>query len=384
MGTVIMNRLCIYVTYNKENKIEEYMGYMLKALREHVTALYVVCNYPKILDGVEYIEPYADGIFYRENIGYDAGAYKDMLCSMLGWDKVYQYDELILLNDSFFGPFYDMKGFFDLMQDEACDFWGMTRNFSGKTKSGYFYKPHIQSYFLVFRRDVMHSTQFRDFWDNIVYPETFEEAIINFEIRINECLNDYGFVSKAFTDVWGITFEANMNPCVSASLELIRDNNLPILKKKNLIIKNSFFPDVIKAVEFLEVNNLYPTDLIWNMMDKQFSINESTNNTENCLELFYNKYNRIYFYGAGLCAKHLVLYFKHKGWKWEGFLVSDKTGQDLESILFDDVYTNDDIGIIVSVFNQDVSKEIVQHIGTKCRREQLFIIYDCEAIRVYD
>lgn len=384
MGTAMMNRLCIYVTYSKENKIEEYMGYMLRAIREHVAALYVVCNYPQILDGAEYIESYTDGIFYRENNGYDAGAYKDMLCSMLGWDKVYQYDELVLLNDSFFGPFYDMKSFFDLMENETCDFWGMTRNFSGKTKSGYHYKPHIQSYFLVFRSAVLHSAQFRNFWDDLAYPVTFEEAIINFEIKINERLNDNGFVSKALTDIWGITFEANMNPCTFAFLELIRDRGLPILKKKSIIIRNRRFAEVLKAIEFLQTNNLYPTGLIWDMMDRQFNINGFTFNGENCLELFYNKYNKIFFYGAGLCGQHLALYFEHKGWEWEGFLVSDKVGQNTECILFDDAYIDDETGIIVSAFNQDVSREIVQHVETKCRREQLFMICDCDAMSVYD
>ena len=61
-----MKRLCIYVTYNKENEIKEYMGYMLKALRGYTTTLYVVCNYLKISDGSERIVPYADDIFYRE------------------------------------------------------------------------------------------------------------------------------------------------------------------------------------------------------------------------------------------------------------------------------------------------------------------------------
>lgn len=359
------------------------MGYMLKALREHITDLYVVCNYSKILDGVEYIEPYVDGIFYRENKGYDAGAYKDMLCMMLGWDKVYQYDELILLNDSFFGPFYNMKRFFGLMENETCDFWGMTRNFPGKLISGYHFKSHLQSYFLVFRSDVLHSEPFRNFWDEFNYPKTFEEAIINYEIKINECLNDKGFVSKAFTDVWGMTFRGDMNPCIFNALELVRDKGLPILKKKSVIIRNVRFTDALEIIEFLEANNLYPTDWIWDMMDRQFYIDGYALKTKNCLEIFYKKYNKIYIYGAGLCGRNLALYFEHKGWRWESFLVSDKAGQEAECILFEDVDIDDETGIIVSVLSQDISEEIVEYIGTKCRREQLFIIYDCVAMKSY-
>ena len=92
-----MKRLCIYVTYNKENQIKEYMGYMLKGLRDNVTTLYVVCNYAEILEGMEYIAPYVDNIFYRENKGLDAGAYKDMLCTFIGWAAVVRFVRCLFL-----------------------------------------------------------------------------------------------------------------------------------------------------------------------------------------------------------------------------------------------------------------------------------------------
>lgn len=378
-----MNRLCIYVTYNRENKIEAYMGYILKALREHIADIYAVCNYPQILDGAEYIEPYIDGIFYRENIGYDSGAYKDMLCSILGWDKVYQYDELILLNDSFFGPFYDMKRFFDLMEDVTCDFWGMTRHFSGILDSRYPFKPHVQSYFLVFRSKVLFSEQFRNFWDNFAYPKTYVEAILEFEIKISEYLDNEGFASKALTDVWGIEFGENVDPCLFNSLELIRDRGLPILKKKCVKIRNSQFADAIKSVEFLESNHLYPTGWIWDAIDSQFNIENYALENTNSLELFYNRYSKVYIYGAGLCGKNLVLYFEKKGWKLNGILVSDKVGQDIECTAFEEAEIDDETGIIVSVLRRDTSEEIVKYIETKskCKREQLFVIYECKAIR---
>ena len=378
-----MNRLCIYVTYNKENEIKEYMGYMLKALRGCSTALYVICNYPKILDGLEYIEPYVDDIFYRENKGLDAGAYKDMLCTLLGWDTVYQYDELILMNDSFLGPFYDLDRYFDLMRGVTCDFWGWTRNFGGEYESfiGKF-ESHIQSYYLVFRNQVLKSSQFRDFWENLAYPGTYDEAIFYFEHRINNLLKQEGFIPMALTDVWGMTFEYNENPYRLYSLELIRDKGLPILKKKSIQITNAGFDNALKAVDYIEENNLYPTNLIWDLIDSQFNIESYAPVGVNCLEFFYNKFKKIYIYGAGVCGKNLTVYFKYKGWQHKEFLVSNKTGQDTECILFEDVAIDEETGIIVSVAHQSISEEIIQYIGTKCKREQLFVIYDCATLRL--
>lgn len=383
-----MKRLCIYVTYNKENEIKEYMGYMLKALRGYTTTLYVVCNYLKISDGLEHIVPYADDIFYRENKGLDAGAYKDMLCNIIGWDAVYQYDELILMNDSFLGPFYDFGRYFTLMKDIACDFWGWTRNFGGEYAESFIgkYESHIQSYYLLFRSRAFKSNQFRNFWEDLLYPETYNEAIFYFEHGINNLLKREGFIPMAVTDVWGMVFEYNENPYRLYSLELIRDKGFPVLKKKSIQITNAGFDNAIKAVEYIEMNNLYPANLIWDLVDSQFYIENYAPAGVNCLAFFYGKFKKIYIYGAGVCGKNLKVYFEHKHWQHKGFIVTNKSAQDTECIHFDDIQIDDETGIIISVIRQKVSEEIVNYIKTKsnCRREQLFVVYDCKAIRLSD
>lgn len=381
-----MNRLCIYVTYNREHKIKEYIGYMLKSLRDCVTSLYVVCNYPEILDGYDYIRPYADAVFCRENKGYDGGAYKDMLCTLIGWDIIYQYDEIILANDSFIGSFYSLNRYFDLMSDVSCDFWGMTRNFGGEYKDSIIgeYESHVQSYFVVCRERLLHSSYFRDFWEKLVYPKTYDEAILYFEHAINHMCKDKGFKALALTDVWGLTFEKDVNPYRSYSFELIKDYKLPVLKKKSIMIPNLGFPNAIKAVDYIEAEKLYPSNLIWEVIDSQFYIENYAPGKANCLEQFYNKFNKIYIYGAGVCGKNLVLYFEKKGWKLDGILVSDRSEQDIECTVFEEVEIDDETGIIVSVRHKNVSEEIIRYIETKsnCKREQLFVIYDCKAIRV--
>ena len=380
-----MDRLCIYVTYSKEQKIEEYVGYMLKALRACCQRICVVCNYPELRGGEEYLQLYADTVFYRENKGYDAGAYKDMLCDLLGWETIYKYDEMILINDSIFGPFYELDQYFVLMQDIACDFWGMTRNSSGKIEIDgtlYCYRPHIQSYFLVFRKSVLHSSVFRHFWENMCYPKTFEGAILNFELRINEFLIDNGFASSAITDVYGMSFEDGVNPSYAYSLELIREG-LPVLKKKNLRFKNHSFVSGLKAVEYLENNRLYPTRLIWEKIDSQFYIEEqSASFGIYCLEQFYKEFPKVYIYGAGKDGKKLAAYFEHKGWRYEGFVVSETLGQDIECIAFDDIGIDDETGIIISVVDRFIVDQIIMRIGTRCRKKQLFVICDCIAAKV--
>ena len=377
-----MKRLCIYVTYNPKNQIQEYTAYLLKALRECCTKLYVVCNYPEISRGKQNILPFVDGIFSRENKGYDAGAYKDMLCTLIGWDEVYQYDELILTNDSFLGPFFDMNKYFEMMSKEGCDFWGMTRQFGGELEPiGYHYQSLVQSYFFVFRSQVMHSSRFRAFWEDFAYPDTFIGAVLNYEVRINEYLERYGFVSKALTDAWGMVFAEGKMAYMHYLFELIRDKKFPVLKKKSLLVRNSGLANVLKAVELIEMKTLYPVQWIKELLDNQFYIEGYAPENEDCLEYFYKRFKKVYIYGAGVCGKNLTVYFDYKGWKYAGVLVSDKANQGMECEAFDDILVDDETGIIISVVHRNISEEIVRFVGSRCKKEQLFVLYDCLALR---
>ena len=311
----------------------------------------------------------------------DAGAYKDMLCAFIGWDTVSQYDELILMNDSFLGPFYDFNRYFDLMEHATCDFWGMTRHFSGENELIGKYPSHVQSYFFVFRSYVFKSRQFSTFWEDLPYPKTYSEAILNYELKINWFLKSSGYVSMALTDAWGMTFKGSENPYLDYSLELIRDKKFPVLKKKSLLITNWGFANALKAVEFIGENKLYPIDWIWDVIDSQFYIEGYSTEMGNCLECFVKRYQKVYIYGAGLCGKNLQLYFEQKGWKQEGILVSNQTGQGMKCIVFDNAPVDDETGIIISVMYSDVAKNIVDYIGNRCKKEQLFMICECEGVR---
>ena len=107
-----MKRLLIYLTYDKQKIIDDYIGYFLHSMRKLTETIVVVCNMPYIQKGIHNISDYADQIVYRENKGLDCGGFKDALCQFVGWENLKKYDELILVNDSFYGPFEDIGQIF--------------------------------------------------------------------------------------------------------------------------------------------------------------------------------------------------------------------------------------------------------------------------------
>lgn len=381
--TKTVNRLCIYMTYNKENKIHPYIGRALKALRECCTRVCLVCNYTHINEGGEYAASYADQVFYRENIGYDSGAYKDALCDHLGWEEVRQYDEVILANDSFFGFFYPLQDTLRMMEQEDCDYWGITGQTAGEYRNPtYEFDAHIHSYFMAFKRKVLESGVFTEFWENLVYPRSFREAIVNFELSVNVLLKEHGYIGKSYIDLYGIQLARNENPCYSMLYELVIRYKMPLFKKKGVLIRSVGFADTIQMLDYLKRENLYPTEWITPYLENQFYIPGIGDEICNSLEIFYHAHTDVYIYGAGVCGQNLDIYFAHKGWKHKGLIVTDKNKADVSALGIEEAEITPDTGIIISVIDAKIAEEIAAYIGDRCSREQLFFISDCGAVRL--
>ena len=121
-----MKRLGIFVFYDKDGIVDDYVIYLISELKKCMTDLVVVVNGSIGMAGKVQLEKLADRLYVRENKGYDAMAYKLALTDYLGWDKIVQYDEVLLTNDTYYGPFYPFQDLFDTMAHRNADFWGIS------------------------------------------------------------------------------------------------------------------------------------------------------------------------------------------------------------------------------------------------------------------
>lgn len=369
-----MKRICIYLFYDCENIADAYIGYILKELKKVSDYLAVVCNGWHIADGIGYVEPYADKIFYRENKGLDAGAYKDVLCNFLKWDEVGKYDELMLVNDSFYGPLYPWEDTFRAMDGMDADFWGLTRAPAGLDAKGKPYATHVQSYFLVFRKEVLHSRQFRAFWEGMEYPKTGYECVCSFELGLNDYLVGHGFRGMALTDLYKLTYQEGEIPYFLYSLELIRDYKIPALKRKSLNFTFKSFGNAFRALEYIRAEGVYDVSLIEDHLSRISQTEKGRGGIINIcqLEKFYKSHSNIWFYGAGTCGRNLALYFESRGWTFYGFLVTDTGDATAGCAAFDEADIGDEDGIIIAVGHREVFWEIFENVRKRCRKEQIF------------
>ena len=118
-----MKRAGIYFFYDKDGIVDSYVPYFINGLHEVVDYIVVVVNGKLNAEGRKVLSECADDLFVRENVGFDAWAYKDAI-EYIGWDQLLAFDELVLANFTIFGPVFPFGEVFDRMDKIECDFGG--------------------------------------------------------------------------------------------------------------------------------------------------------------------------------------------------------------------------------------------------------------------
>lgn len=274
---VFNSRLGIFIMYDKYGTVDDSVIYLLREARTVIIHLVVVCNGYIDKRGIEMLKKYADELYIRENIGYDAAAYIAAFSQFIGWNRLKDYNEVVMFNSTFFGPFSPFIEIFREMDKRSVDFWGLSRH--GATT---IVQPHLQSYFLVVRRRLLHSKTFRDFWETRNGElADISEVIKNFEVSFTQIFEKAGYTWKAYADTqeWESTdrVEKNFNPCVFLCKTVIEEFGLPILKKRLWPWTNAektLGYELRDALAYIDQYTNYDVNLIWRYMIRYMDINE--------------------------------------------------------------------------------------------------------------
>ena len=310
-----MKRLAILAIYSKEGKVYDYIEYLVKELKKEVQAFYVVCNGMLRIEEQEKIKQYIDDIFFRTNEGYDAAALKQTMDEYLGWEKIYEFDELVLLNDSFFGPFIPFADIFCNMSNRECDFWAFTSNQESNTLMGDV-PFHLQSYFLVIRDRMLRHKSFRKFWENLPKIETYKQAVLNYELRLTEYFIHEGFVGSTYVDDKCFNSEVFSERYVYAMLEpyaLVVHKGCPVVKKKCFLLDRkqiytmSEYEDIVLLMKYLKQNSKYDTDMIWQVLLDQNNLSKIDNNL--CMEYIVQEKTELDDYDKDNITKSVIIIY---------------------------------------------------------------------------
>ena len=285
-----MNRLGIFCTYDSEGIIDDYIIYLLNDMKKILNHLTIICNGNLSEIGKKKLEKFTDDIVVRKNTGFDMEAWRQ---GILRNEKNFaDYDELVLFNDSFYGPFQTFEKIFAEMNEKKsdADFWGITIH--GKMPDEteicpYGYIPeHLQSYFLVFRSKIFHSKEFISYWKEASEAENFTKAILEHEVCLTKKFFDKGFTYAAYCDTRELEkdYDSKIDHSLILPEKLLKNYNCPVLKKKVFLLPREHFlhenyaDEPRRSFEFIKNNTNYDVNLIWQNLLRKHNISAIKSN----------------------------------------------------------------------------------------------------------
>jgi rhamnosyltransferase len=276
--------LGIYITYDSEGAIDEYIIYCLKEYRELVDELIVVSNHSLSIESRKKLL-FVDKIYERDNEGYDVGAIADTLTNLYGWENVLRFDEVYIMNDSVFGPLYSLEPIINEMDSRTdIDFWGLTprgeSDFDGGEK---IYPAHIQLYFYAVESKMLHSVEFKDYWEEITkYITDFRSAITNYEFEFTHHFEKLGFKWDVAVRLPGYNTDnphLNLSPYHYNSYDLVTSGKYPFVKRKLftgdfIYSKYSDKSDLRRTFDYIASETHYDVNLIWDYILRKYALSD--------------------------------------------------------------------------------------------------------------
>lgn len=258
-----MKRAGIFLFYDPEGKVDDYILGCLGSLQQHMDYLLVVSNSPLDETNRKRLESVSSEVMERKNVGYDVGAYRDGL-RHLGWDHMGDYDELVLFNYTFFAPIHPWAGLFERTDKWDTDFWGITEHDEVRPHP---FLPklvmprHIQSHWIAVRSSLSTTKDWRTYWEDMPPIESYNDSIQWHESRFTGYFNALGYRHEV---AYNVDDYPSANPVFDNASLLLQDG-CPILKRRNLF-HNPLHLDrfAIIGADMLEQARAagYDTDLI--------------------------------------------------------------------------------------------------------------------------
>ena len=266
------NRCFIVLYFDKDGLVDRYMTHMLESIREDASYILTVVNGFLTEEAGRELSACCDRVLYRPNAGFDVAGYREGIFDM-GFHELSKYDELVLMNYTFFGPLDSFAEMFREMNVRDLDFWGITEHYSltvdpyGVIPYGYL-PEHLNSHFIALRRDFFMSFSYRDFIMNMKNPDSYVDSIAGYEAVFTKYFADLGFKWEAYVDSDEYQ-EYSPAPFAYHAAELISEKKCPILKRRNFFsdyminLQNNAGESQIRAYEAVLAHTGYDPALMW-------------------------------------------------------------------------------------------------------------------------
>lgn len=193
-----MKRLFLFAGYDPQGMIGKSMLHYVSSLSAYGDVIVVMDNEcaPEEIRKLSGLVLHAEACRHGE---YDFGSYKRAFMWAESGSRLVDYDVCYLVNDSVFGPFRDLGKYFTRMEsggEGRADAFALVINPHRRS-------PHMQSWFMGFRRNVFLATWFRDFLHGISRQPSKEIICSLYETGLSASLGLHGCRMYSLYEVKG-------------------------------------------------------------------------------------------------------------------------------------------------------------------------------------
>ncbi|MCQ2788787.1 MAG: rhamnan synthesis F family protein [bacterium] len=259
------NNLSILINRNNKNIFDEDFLYYLKAIAKISKKTFIVLSKNIKEEIKESLKDFnIDFLLFDKNCSlYE---FYRFAINKIGYKEIQNYDNLILSNNSFYGPIYPLEKMFEQMESETCDYWGF---FQKEVSKENFFQPIapkidvIDTNFLVFKNCILKSKKFENWWKKSYTFKTEK----SYEIKQNAYFEKQKIKASSFIKLDDYKSITGNFDCGIA--KIIEDKKLPFITKTSIIgtysttIKYCLTHQTNDIIDFIKNNTDYNVELIY-------------------------------------------------------------------------------------------------------------------------
>lgn len=284
------NRLGVFAFGDAQGIVDEYVLYLLEDMAKVLSDL-VIVSYTKLTDeGYRKFEKYSNRIICVNDAECDVAACGKAIMEHITLDGLTQYDELVLFNDSFYGPIWSFTQVVEEMEQKNVDFWGITlcdERLEVLINQREVYKTkYIQRYFMVFNKQLVASDTFSEGWKLVLSKETAQEQIDQYEEYFTEKLEAAGYQWDTYI---------HLDELKSKKENMVSyDEHMPdymLIEKKSPVLLKEIFAEsyeerinyaggeaLARCMQYIENQTTYDSDMIWNNLLRLYNVTDLKQN----------------------------------------------------------------------------------------------------------
>ncbi len=189
-------KVVLFMHFDRRGTVRRQLLDYIREFKENGRDVVFVTNAGQLRpEAMTALQALCAAVLVRRNIGYDFGAWADALIH-LGLPRA-GTEEVIMANDSVFGPLLPLDNMLRRLDYARADVWGVTESWQ--------VRYHLQSFFLAFGPKALRAEGFRKFWAGVRPVPVKSYIVKNYEVGITQAMVKSGLSCAALWNYEALT-----------------------------------------------------------------------------------------------------------------------------------------------------------------------------------